>query len=107
MTDNLFEKAFGVYVGPATQEEVVRAIGDHRGAGAELVLELTAPDGGLVWHKTGYLLDHAEGPAEIVFIIGNPEEQHVAGNPLVYVEPPRAQLLPPRAPGRQPGRRPV
>jgi hypothetical protein len=77
----------GVFVGQMTQDEVVDAIAAHTGPGAELVMQMTAPNGELVWHKHGELEWHLTTDDVIVLVIRRVDEQS-AGNPLVNIDAP-------------------
>jgi hypothetical protein len=96
------EDALGVYVGPATQDEIVEAIAGHDMPGAETVALLHAVDGTLVWFKRGVPELHVSGwrkvggeedededeaNREVVLVLTNPTEQ-TAGNPLLMVDVP-------------------
>jgi hypothetical protein len=91
-----FEEALGVYVGPATAEEVVRAITSHEGAGADILLRLTGPGGELLWHREGQLAQaltgEDEGWRKTILVVNRMHEQ-MAGNPLAYVEAPLVLTL--------------
>lgn len=81
-----FEEALGVYVGEATQAEVIDAIENH--PLGEVVVRLTAPDGSVVWEKHGAVDQPVSDSDErCVVVIARPTEQ-TAGNPLVNVDPP-------------------
>ena len=99
------EEEFGIYVGPATQSEVIDAIAAHGATvGGVVIAFMHAPDGSLVWHRVSALErlisgwpkhgdprveqdDEDEDTRTSVFVFID-ETQQTAGNPIVILDAP-------------------
>jgi hypothetical protein len=101
--DNLWppeRDALGVYIGPATVQEVTAAIADH--FLGEMIVYLQDAAGQIVWRKiakldlqvSGWLKHSAEDrePEHVddryIVLVLNQLEEQTAGNPLVMIDAP-------------------
>jgi hypothetical protein len=74
----------GVYVGPGTAADAIKALADH--TPGEWVMGLTDAEGETVWRGRGWSWEIVENDEEAVFAVGRKEQG--AGNPAVYMDAP-------------------
>lgn len=83
------EEALGTYIGPASREEVIEALGEH--TFRDLVLHVALPDGSPVVHTSGTLSQEDDAPPE-VFAIGGRQSRAAFEAGRYAVEDPSARL---------------
>ena len=81
MSEERFQEELGVYIGLLTTGEAIKTLAEH--TPGEWVMLLHSPDGELVWRKTGWSWEIAEGES-VMFAAAS--RGSGAGNPAMYTD---------------------